>query len=183
VDPVKPIVYYIDPATPEKWRPYLKQGIEDWQVAFEAAGFSNAILAKDPPSPEEDPDFSLGEVEIISYGAQLEYSFARFGLELEPVFGTVDATGADVLFRGGFSAMISYRLFDGVTPYFRFEYLDPDYDTDDDLATMYIYGCNFMLDQGLFVKAEIDTIQSEPNNKNFEGVDYSEVKGAVAISF
>ncbi|MBT8395501.1 MAG: zinc-dependent metalloprotease, partial [Gemmatimonadetes bacterium] len=58
VDPVKPIVYYIDPATPEKWRSYLKQGIEDWQVAFEAAGFSNAIIAKDPPSPEEDPEFS-----------------------------------------------------------------------------------------------------------------------------
>ncbi len=58
VDPVKPIVYYIDPATPEKWRPYLKQGIEDWQEAFETAGFSNAIIAKDPPTPEEDPDFS-----------------------------------------------------------------------------------------------------------------------------
>lgn len=57
VDPVKPIVYYIDPATPEKWRPYLKQGVEDWQVAFEAAGFSNAIIAMDPPSPEEDPDW------------------------------------------------------------------------------------------------------------------------------
>jgi len=58
VEPVKPIVYYIDPATPEKWRPYLKQGVEDWQVAFEAAGFKNAILAKDPPTPEEDPEFS-----------------------------------------------------------------------------------------------------------------------------
>ncbi len=58
VDPVKPIVYYIDPATPEKWRPYLKQGVEDWQVAFEAAGFSNAIIARDPPTPEEDPEFS-----------------------------------------------------------------------------------------------------------------------------
>lgn len=58
VDPVKPIVYYIDPATPEEWRPYLKQGVEDWQVAFEDAGFSNAILAMDPPSPEEDPDWS-----------------------------------------------------------------------------------------------------------------------------
>jgi hypothetical protein len=58
VDPVKPIVYYIDPATPEKWRPYLKQGVEDWQVAFEEAGFKNAIIAKDPPSPEEDPEFS-----------------------------------------------------------------------------------------------------------------------------
>ena len=48
VEPVKPIVYYIDPATPEKWRPYLKQGVEDWNVAFEQAGFRNAIQAKDP---------------------------------------------------------------------------------------------------------------------------------------
>ena len=58
VEPVKPIVYYIDPATPMKWRPYIKQGVDDWQVAFEAAGFKNAIYAKDPPTPEEDPEFS-----------------------------------------------------------------------------------------------------------------------------
>jgi hypothetical protein len=58
VEPIKPIVYYLDPATPEKWRPYFKKGVEDWNVAFEAAGFKNAIQAKDPPSPEEDPDFS-----------------------------------------------------------------------------------------------------------------------------
>ena len=57
VEPVKPIVFYIDPAAPAKWRPYLKQGIEDWQEAFEQAGFRNAILARDPPTPEEDPDF------------------------------------------------------------------------------------------------------------------------------
>ena len=47
VEPKKPIVYYIDPGTPKKWRKYLKLGIEDWQVAFEAAGFKNAIIAKD----------------------------------------------------------------------------------------------------------------------------------------
>jgi hypothetical protein len=58
VEPVKQIVYYIDPATPEKWRPYLKQGVEDWQVAFEAAGFKNAIIAKDAPTVEEDPEWS-----------------------------------------------------------------------------------------------------------------------------
>jgi hypothetical protein len=69
VDPVKPIEYYIDPATPEKWRPYLKQGIEDWQVAFEAAGFRNAIIARDPPTPEEDPEFSPEDVRysVIRY--------------------------------------------------------------------------------------------------------------------
>jgi len=54
-DPVKPIIYYIDPATPEQWVPYFKQGIEDWQAAFEAAGFSNAILGLDAP---DDPDWS-----------------------------------------------------------------------------------------------------------------------------
>ena len=62
VEPSKPIVYYLDPATPVKWRPYFKQGIEDWAQVFEKAGFKNAILAKDPPSPEEDPDFSPEDV-------------------------------------------------------------------------------------------------------------------------
>ena len=56
-EPVKPIVYYVDPATPTKWIPYIKKGIEDWQPAFEAAGFKNAIIAKEAPSKEEDPDW------------------------------------------------------------------------------------------------------------------------------
>jgi hypothetical protein len=71
VEPVNPIVYYIDPATPKKWRPYLKQGVEDWQVAFEEAGFKNAIIAKDPPSKEENPDWSPEDVRysVIRYFA------------------------------------------------------------------------------------------------------------------
>ncbi len=55
-EPIKPIVYYIDPATPTKWVPYVKKGIEDWQPAFEAAGFKNAIIAKE--APKDDPDWS-----------------------------------------------------------------------------------------------------------------------------
>ncbi|MBM3750494.1 MAG: zinc-dependent metalloprotease [Acidimicrobiia bacterium] len=55
-EPVKPIVYYVDPATPAKWVPYVKQGIEDWQVAFEAAGFRRAIIAAE--APKNDPDWS-----------------------------------------------------------------------------------------------------------------------------
>lgn len=62
VEPKKPIVYYVDRATPKEWVPFIKQGIEDWQVAFEAAGFKNAIIAKDPPSPEEDPEWSPEDV-------------------------------------------------------------------------------------------------------------------------
>jgi hypothetical protein len=57
-EPVTPIVYWVDPATPTKWIPYVKRGIESWQAAFEAAGFKNAILAKEAPSPEQDPDWS-----------------------------------------------------------------------------------------------------------------------------
>jgi hypothetical protein len=79
VEPVKPIVYYIDPATPEKWRPYLKAGIEDWQPAFEAAGFRNAIIGRYPPSFEEDPDFSPEDV---------RYSVIRwFPSEVQNAFG------------------------------------------------------------------------------------------------
>lgn len=56
VEPKKQIVYYIDPATPKKWVPYLIQGVNDWQVAFEKAGFKNAIVAKEAPN---DPSWSI----------------------------------------------------------------------------------------------------------------------------
>ena len=57
IEPLKPIVYYIDPATPEKWKPFIKQGIDDWQVAFENAGWKNAIRGE--YWPENDPTMSL----------------------------------------------------------------------------------------------------------------------------
>lgn len=57
VEPKKPIVIYIDPATPKKWVPYLIQGVNDWQVAFEKAGFKNAIYALEAPT--DDPSWSL----------------------------------------------------------------------------------------------------------------------------
>jgi Domain of unknown function (DUF5117)/Domain of unknown function (DUF5118) len=57
-EPVKPIVYYIDPATPTKWITYLRRGIESWQPAFEAAGFRNAIVAREAPSAQQDPNWS-----------------------------------------------------------------------------------------------------------------------------
>jgi len=61
VEPVKPIIIYIDPATPKKWVPYLIKGINDWQVAFEAAGFKNAIIGKEAPTPAQDPEFSVDD--------------------------------------------------------------------------------------------------------------------------
>lgn len=71
VEPKKQIVYYIDPATPKKWVPYLIQGVNDWNKAFEAAGFKNAIVAKEAPSEKEDPEFSTEDARysVIRYFA------------------------------------------------------------------------------------------------------------------
>lgn len=57
-EPVKPIVYYISREVPKKWWPYVKAGVEEWQAAFEAAGFKNAIVCKPAPTVEEDPKWS-----------------------------------------------------------------------------------------------------------------------------
>ena len=77
IEPAKPIVFYIDPATPHKWRPYLKQGVDDWQVAFEQAGWKNAIQAKD--WPENDPNMSLEDA---------RYSVIRyFASDIENAYG------------------------------------------------------------------------------------------------
>jgi hypothetical protein len=69
VEVKKPIVYYIDPATPEEWAPYIAQGVNDWQQAFEAIGLKNAIMAKEAPTKEEDPDWSPEDVRysVIRY--------------------------------------------------------------------------------------------------------------------
>jgi Met-zincin/Domain of unknown function (DUF5117)/Domain of unknown function (DUF5118) len=77
IEPKKPIVYYIDPATPQKWRKYLKQGVEDWKVAFEQAGWKNAIRAAD--WPEKDSTMSLEDA---------RYSAIRyFASDVENAYG------------------------------------------------------------------------------------------------
>jgi len=61
VEPAKPIVFYIDPATPKKWIPYLKAGVDDWAKAFEKAGFKNAVMAKEAPSYAQDSTWSIDD--------------------------------------------------------------------------------------------------------------------------
>lgn len=77
VEPIKPIIYYIDPATPVKWRKYLILGVQDWQKAFEQAGFKNAILAKEVPA---------GDTTISTEDAR--YSFIRyFASDIQNAYG------------------------------------------------------------------------------------------------
>ena len=69
VEPVKPIVYYIDPATPKQWRPYLIAGVNDWQKAFEQAGWKNAIRAEEWPENAEELGMSMEDARfsVIRY--------------------------------------------------------------------------------------------------------------------
>jgi len=77
IEPKKPIVYYIDPATPEKWKKFIKQGIDDWQVAFESAGWKNAIRGE--YWPENDPTMSLEDARF----SVLRY----FAAEIQNAYG------------------------------------------------------------------------------------------------
>lgn len=67
VEPKKPIVYYIDPATPKQWRPYLIAGVNDWQKAFERAGFKNAIMAKEWPENDSTMSMEDARYSVIRY--------------------------------------------------------------------------------------------------------------------
>jgi hypothetical protein len=73
VEPIKPITFYIDPATPARWRRYVKEGVEQWKPVFEKAGFKNAIVAKDPPTKAEDPDWDMDDARysIVRWTASL----------------------------------------------------------------------------------------------------------------
>jgi len=62
VEPVEPITYYLDPATPNEWRECVRQGVLDWNEAFEEAGFRDAVRALDAPTPEEDPEWDMADV-------------------------------------------------------------------------------------------------------------------------
>jgi hypothetical protein len=96
-EPVKPIVFYLDRTIPDKYRPWVKEGVERWQKAFEAAGFKNAILAQDPPDdPEWDPE-------------DTRYSTIRWITSHQPSFGAIgpsrwdprtgEILDADILFE------------------------------------------------------------------------------------
>jgi len=67
VEPKKPIVYYIDPATPKKWRPYLIQGINDWQKAFERAGYKNAIMGKEWDEKDSTLNLEDARYSVLRY--------------------------------------------------------------------------------------------------------------------
>ena len=65
---MKPIVFYVGRGVPERWRPWVRAGIEYWQTAFEGAGFANAVVAKDAPSARQDPDWDAEDARYSTGG-------------------------------------------------------------------------------------------------------------------
>jgi hypothetical protein len=91
VEPVKPWVWYIDPATPPEWIPYFREGVLEWNEAFELAGFRNAIQVRVAPTEEEDPEFSLldARYSVIRYVASPVRSANSGGDVVDPRSGEV----------------------------------------------------------------------------------------------
>jgi hypothetical protein len=108
-EPVKPIVYYIDRTVPEKYRPWVKEAIENWQKAFETAGFKNAIVARDAPADSAfDPE-------------DVRYSTIRWITSSEPSFGAIGPSRVDPRTGEILDAdiLIEASMFQGLRSYYR----------------------------------------------------------------
>ncbi len=91
VEPKKPIIFYVDPAFPEKWRATVLQGIEDWKIAFEAAGFKNAIQGRMYPTKEEDPNFDPDDMRYSC----IKYATTKIANAMGPSY--VDPRSGEIL--------------------------------------------------------------------------------------
>lgn len=99
-EPVKPIVYYVDHSVPEPYRQYVKDGIEAWNKAFEAAGFKNAVVAKDPPP--DDPTWSAEDIRYstVKWSAAHQMGYAIGPSQADPRTG--ELLNADILISSTF---------------------------------------------------------------------------------
>lgn len=137
---------------------------------------------------DADPT-EVGEASVDSYGVEGEYFFGQSALELEYVFGNIDYDAAagpasDVeKDRSAFTAMISHYVTPKIRPYFRYEFLEPDDDADDDEATLAILGVNVQIDEGLYLKLEADKFDTEDANDKYNGASFTELKASVSVGF
>lgn len=125
-----------------------------------------------------------GKTEINSYSFQLEYEASGgFGIEGEYVAGTVkDYLGND-LSRFSYTVMFYQQFASGITPYYRFEQLEPNEDIVDDEAILQILGVNIPVDDNMYLKFELDQFTTQPANSEYNGADFVEFKASLSIGF
>jgi hypothetical protein len=124
-----------------------------------------------------------GRTGWFSYGAQGTFTPGALGVEVEYVRGYLDPSTAGRLYRWGSTAMVYYRIRDRFTPYVRYEHHDPDTRLADDQAGMWVYGVNVRVTNGLYIKADLNSVHSGAANQRFEGASFTEFKAAVAAGF
>ena len=135
-------------------------------------------------------DGDLGPTQVTSIGTEITYTTpSNTYLEFEYVQGTFEfdadaGPGNDIdQDRAGWTAMVSHPVTRTLTPYLRYEVLDPDDDVDDDDFNLTIAGVRYGFAKNAFLKLEIDRYESDDNNAEFAGADFTEFKGSVAIGF
>ncbi len=157
------------------------QPAEDLEIGLSA--YADSISEWDVTSVGDE--YRSGTTRLLSYGGHLIWNVMGLGVEGEFVMGTVKPSTGDEIMRYGATVMLSYLFLDRYTPYFRFEYLDPDTNTENDQAMMFVYGINVRLVDRLFIKLELDTVAAESLNSRFGGGNesYTEFKGAIVFGF
>ncbi len=125
-----------------------------------------------------------GRTRINSYGAQLEYTFNEStGIELEYVAGSVQELTAAKVKRNAYTAMLHHTFTNSVTPYYRYEYLEPDKNTPNDTGSIHIVGVNIMIDDNVYLKMEFDQFNTDAANAKYSGNDFVEFKSSLSIGF
>ncbi len=140
--------------------------------------YSNKITELDPLG-----DDTGDRTKLFSTSGHIEYNRNNVGLEFEYVMGKTSQSSGGDLKKGGIEGMIYYTIVDKITPYVRYEYLDPDKNVDEDEAKMFSFGVNTEIDSNFFLKMQYNSTSSEANNARFSGVNYSEFQAAVVLGF
>jgi len=125
-------------------------------------------------------------IEIGSYGLQLEWESQddhEIGIEFEFVSGNEDHSNGANIKRHAYTLMVFKPVTETITPYVRYEYLEPNQDITDDEASVLVLGSNILIDEGMFLKLELDYFSGEDNNADLSGASYSEVKMSLSVGF
>ena len=128
-------------------------------------------------------DYGKNKADLASYGIQAEWMNSIADVELEYVFGDVDFDDGDKVKRDAYTLMLSKSVNSWLIPYFRYEYLDPNSDISNDEATVTVLGVNILVDTNMYLKLEVDQIDTEDANAKYKGAKFSEFKASLSIGF
>ncbi|MFY0625583.1 MAG: hypothetical protein JXR07_04780 [Reichenbachiella sp.] len=120
---------------------------------------------------------------VFSISGHAEYSHNNFGAEFEFISGEEKVTNTNPMKKQAFEAMVYYTFIDRITPYVRYEFLDPNLDVSSDEAKMFSFGINTRIDKSFFLKLQYNSINSGVDNGEFSGMDLSEFQAAIVLGF